>query len=63
MTLNRHDAMFLRNVIHGAPISTLLLAVRLRQIDEDLNKDLPPERQFHKPYEYYADVAARLRRP
>jgi hypothetical protein len=54
------DLMFLRNVIHGAPVRDSQLAARLRRIDIRLNREHGahrPERHILKSDEYYLALA------
>lgn len=52
------DLMFLRNVVHGAPVSTTRLAVRLRAIDTKLKSEARHgDKWAIKDFDYYVGVA------
>jgi len=54
--------MFLRNLVHGAPITTPKIAHRLKAIDRKLNATTMPDRQIHKSDEYYTRIATDIAR-
>lgn len=54
------DLMFMRNVLHGAPVSQGRLARRLEAIDQRLNAEKPPHEQVHHDFEFYMQAAERI---
>ena len=57
MTTEQRDTMFLRNALHGAPITRERLAGRLREIDEHISADFKPQYRVVKDEAYYVLLA------